>query len=289
MSNLTKTSLRGDFKKGDNYFKKFFMADSLVSKIIFVFIIIILFFLILRLIVLIMGYLFAPKKSPYIIKGLHEGNKRVIKQQDPSSKRSMPLYRSKNQEDGIEFSYSVWLNINYRRPGILYNHIFSKGSSRSNRVDSNGVYYPNNCPGLYFDGTNKDDKTNNDLVVYMNTYNTIQEEIRIKNIPMEKWLCVVIRVSNNVVDIYINGIIAKRHILSGVPKQNYEDVIVCGGKLRGFDGQLSNLRYYDYSLNAIEINSISIKGPNMKVDKSSSNNMSSPPYLSTNWYLDNDN
>ena len=289
MSNLTKTSLRGDFKNSDNYFKKYFMADSLVSKIIFVFIIIILFFLILRLIVLIMGYLFAPKKSPYIIKGLHEGNKRVIKQQDPSSKRSMPLYRSKTQEDGIEFSYSVWLNINYRRPELKYNHIFSKGSIRSNRVDSNGVYYPNNCPGLYFDSTtDKDNKTNNDLVVYMNTYNTNQEEIRIKNIPIEKWLCVVIRVSNNVVDVYINGIIAKRHILSGVPKQNYEDVIVCGGKLRGFHGQLSDLRYYDYSINAIEINSISVKGPNLKVDKSTSN-MSSPPYLSTNWYLDNDN
>ena len=288
MSNLTKTSLRGNFKKTDNYFKKYLMADSLVSKIIFVFTIVILFFLILRLIVLIMGYLFTPTKSPYIIKGLHEGNKRVIKQQDPSSKKSLTLHRSKNQEDGIEFSYSVWLNINYRRQETKYNHIFSKGSHKNNRVNDNGVYYPNNCPGLYFDGTTNDGTTNNNLVVYMNTYNKTQEEIIIKNIPMDKWLCVVIRVTNNIVDVYINGIITKRHILSGVPKQNYEDVIVCGGKLRGFDGQLSDLRYYDYSLNAIEINSISVKGPNLKVDKKSSSDMSSPPYLSTDWYFDND-
>ena len=281
MSNLTKTGLRGDFKK-------YLMADSLVSKIIFVFIIIILFFLMLRLVVLIMGYVFSPKKSPYIIKGLHEGNKRVIKQQDPSSKKSLTLHRSKNQEDGIEFSYSVWLNINYRRPETKYNHIFSKGSHKNNRVNDNGVYYPNNCPGLYFDGTTTGDKTNNNLVVYINTYSKTQEEIIIKNVPMDKWLCVVIRVTNNIVDVYINGIITKRHILSGVPKQNYEDVIVCGGKLRGFNGQLSDLRYYDYSLNAIEINSISVKGPNLKVDKKSSTDMSSPPYLSTDWYFDND-
>jgi len=279
MSSLSTTNLRSDFKRVDNYFKKYLMADSLVSKIIFVIVIIILFFLVLRVIILAMGFLFSPNKSPYIIKGLHEGSNRVIVQQNPSSSKYTPLFRSKNEEDGIEFSYSVWLNLDYRRDESKYNHIFSKGSNR--RMDGKGVYYPNNCPGLYFDTSNN----NNNLVVVMNTYSKEQENIIIKNVPMEKWICVVIRVTNNIVDVYINGVITKRHILSGVPKQNYEDLTVCGGKNNGFDGQLSNLRYYDYSINALEITSIAMRGPNLKVDKTK--NISSPPYLSTDWYFDN--
>ena len=284
MSNLSTTTMRSNFKRADNYFKKYLMADSLVSKIIFVIVVIILFFLLLRLIILTMGYLFSPKKSPYIIKGLHEGSKRVIKQQNPSSKRSMPLYRSKNEESGIEFSYSLWLNLQYRRNENYCSHIFNKGSNK--RMDSDGIYYPNNCPGLYFDArSSTEGQNNNNLVVVMNTYEKQEEKIIIENIPMDKWICVVIRVSNNIVDVYINGVITKRHILSGVPKQNYEDLTVCGGKNSGFDGQLSNLRYYDYSLGAIEINSISLYGPNLKVDKTK--NISSPPYLATDWYFDN--
>lgn len=284
MSNLSTTNMRSNLKRVDNYFKKYLMADSLVSKIIFVIVIIILFFLVLRLVILTIGYIFTPKKSPYIIKGLHEGNKRIIKQQNPSGNKSLPLYRSKNEEDGIEFSYSLWLNLEYRRNESKFSHIFNKGSNK--RMDDDGVYYPNNCPGLYFDTRiGKNNSNRNNLVVVMNTYNKQQERIIVTNIPMEKWICVIVRVSNNIVDVYVNGIITKRHILSGVPKQNYEDLTVCAGNNNGFDGQLSNLRYYDYSLGAIEINAISLRGPNLKVDKKK--NISSPPYLSTDWYFDN--
>lgn len=284
MSSLSTTPMRSNFKKVDNIFKKYLLADSLVSKIIFVIVIIILFFLMLRLIILTIGYLFSPKKSPYIIKGLHEGSKRVIKQQNPSGNKSLTLYRSKNEEDGIEFSYSVWLNLQYRRNEQKYSHIFNKGSNK--RLDNLGVYYPNNSPGLYFDTRMGDNNSNNNnLVVVMNTYNKQQENIIVTNVPMEKWICVIIRVSNNIVDVYINGVITKRHILSGVPKQNYEDLTVCAGYNNGFDGQLSNLRYYDYSLGAIEINAISLRGPNLKVDKKKG--VSSPPYLATDWYFDN--
>jgi hypothetical protein len=291
MSTLTNSSLKTDFSKSGNLFKNYAMADSLVSKLIFVVIIIILFFLLLRLIIIVMSYMFSPKKSPYIIKGLHEGNKLVIKPQNPRTKKAMTLYRSKNENDGIEFSYSVWLNIDYRMKHTTYNHIFSKGSFTN--TDKMGIYYPNNCPGLYFNSTQtsaNDEDTDshnilNELVFVMNTYNNPQETVVVSNIPLEKWINVVIRVTDNIVDVYINGIITKRHILSGVPKQNYEDIIVCGGSLNGFDGQLSNLRYYDYSLNALEINAITLEGPNLKAAKTKG--ISTPPYLSTNWYLNN--
>ena len=291
MSSLSNIGVESKFKnsynKTSNFFKKYAMADTLVSKIVFVIVIIILFFLILRLVIMVMGYIFSPKNNPYIIKGLHDGGTRIIKTQDPSSSNAMPLYRSKNELDGIELSYSVWLNLKDKRNTKTLNHIFSKGSIK--RIDEEGIYYPNNFPGLYFNGKSSDNGNinHNELVVVVNTYNNESERVIVENIPLEKWILVVLRIKGNILDVYINGIITKRHVLSGVPKQNYEPIIVCAGKNNGFDGQLSNLRYYHYALSAIQINSLSLQGPNLKADKTK--NISSPPYLATDWYFNNNN
>ena len=265
------------------------MADNLISKIIFVILIGIIFVLLTKAAITIMGIVFGPQNDPYIIKGLHEGHVKVTKSQNPKNNNSLMLLRSKNQDSGIEFTYSTWLNIQYLRSYPGYCHIFSKGSNQL--LDHKGVYYPNNCPGLYLDiskgQSTNNYNNNNNLVVVMNTYKGENEDIVISNIPLNKWFNVIIRVVNDTVDIYVNGIITKKHKLSGVPKQNYEDVIVCAGKNNGFDGQLSNLRYYNYAINALEINSIANSGPNMKVDNTVG--MSAPPYLSTNWYFNNGN
>ena len=45
----------------------------------------------------------------------------------------------------------------------------------------------------------------------------------------------------------------------GVPKQNYGDVFV--GLNGGFDGNVSNLWYYDYALGTAEIQRIVNSGP----------------------------
>ena len=104
----------------------------------------------------------------------------------------------------------------------------------------------------------------NTLAIIMNTNNpdNYYDEIEIPNIPMNKWFNIVIRLSGQYnLDIYINGRLAKRHLLSGIPIQNYGDVHLDGE----FDGLLSSLRYYSYSLNNIEIMEMVNKGPNFKL------------------------
>ena len=41
----------------------------------------------------------------------------------------------------------------------------------------------------------------------MNTFNKIKEEIVVEDIPLNKWVCVVIRVENHNMDVNINGVI----------------------------------------------------------------------------------
>jgi hypothetical protein len=126
----------------------------------------------------------------------------------------------------------------------------------------------------------------NELVVIMNTYAVINEEIKIPNFPMNKWVHVVIRVmKNNDLDVYINGALAKRHVLSSVPKQNYGNVYIASNG--GFTGNLSNLRYFKYAVQPGELLSITNAGPNLTVNSKSVALKSMPPYLSMQWYTDN--
>ena len=121
-----------------------------------------------------------------------------------------------------------------------------------------GLNFPNNAPGLYIA------PTTNDLVVIMNTFSTINERVIVPDIPLNKWLNVIIRVEGDTLDVYINGGLDRRHQLGGVPKQNYGDVYVTMNG--GFNGYVSCLRYFDKAIQPGEIQQIINKGPCMSRD-----------------------
>jgi hypothetical protein len=84
-------------------------------------------------------------------------------------------------------------------------------------------------------------------------------------------------------DVYINGTISGRLNLPLVPKQNYNDINVCQGG--GFNGNLSDLRYFDHALSIIEINNTYYWGPNLKSSEATTPaTSSSGNYLSSLWY-----
>jgi hypothetical protein len=202
----------------------------------------------------------------------------IIIPQDPSQKNSKTIYRSVNAVQGIEFTWSVWLFINNITTDSLYHHIFNKGNDS---VGTNGLVYPNNAPGLYL-SPNK-----NELTVIMNTYNNINEEIVVPDIPLNKWMNVMLRCKDKTIDIYINGVVTKSVILKGVPKQNYGDVIISMNG--GFDGYTSNLWYYGYALGTTAIHNIVKRGPNTKMVGTKSMNLKNPDYLSLRWYFSGNN
>lgn len=246
------------------------------SKFVFLILLFIGFGLTLNVLMAIISYLM-HSSSPYLVKGLVPGNISMVIQQDPSISGAIPIERSDNK-DGIEFTWSVWVNITDIGKSNQYQHIFHKGEQ--NIDTETGLNFPNNAPGLYIS------PNTNELVVIMNTFNVINEEIKIPNFPMNKWAHVVIRVmNNNALDVYINGALAKRHILSSVPKQNYGNVYVASNG--GFAGNLSNLRYFKYAVQPGELLSLTDAGPDLTVNSKSIALKSMPPYLSMQWYTDN--
>jgi hypothetical protein len=286
-SNMGSGSAFNQFTTSSNTYvsatKEFLDSNSLVAKIAFLLLILFLFLILLRLGISLLGYFFSPSTSPKLVDGMVDAKQLIVIPQDPETEGAITISRSVNATEGIEFTWSVWIFIeDLTYLSDKYRCVFYKGndfSSNPNATDKQqqGLNFPNNAPGLYLA------PNTNSLVVFMNTFNVINEEITIDDIPINKWVNVIIRCQNNTLDIYINGTITKSHSLHGVPKQNYGNVYIAPNG--GFDGYLSNLWYYSYALGTSEISNLVAKGPNTKMSGSSSMAMKNPNYLSLRWFF----
>jgi hypothetical protein len=255
--------------------KDFLESNSLVAKIAYLLLILFAFVVLLRLGISFLSWFFnRSTSSSHLINGMVSAKQQLIFQQDPAINNSVTIQRSENENTGIEFTWSVWIfidDLQYNQG--QYRHIFSKGNSET----QNGMAFPNNAPGLYIS------PERNDLIVVMNTFNVINEDIRIPDIPMNKWVNVIMRCENVNLDVYINGTIVRSVKLMGVPKQNFGNVFV--GLNGGFSGYVSNLWYYNYALGTTEIQHLSLRGPNTKMSGPSAMGIRNPDYLSLRWYF----
>jgi hypothetical protein len=205
--------------------------------------------------------------EPMLLKGSKNAKNSLVISQDPKEEGAITLYRSHEEDKGIEFSYSMWLLIdNFTYKTGEWKHILHKG---------NDTGYPNRAPGLYL----HPDK--NSIRFYMNTYENILEYVDIDNIPMRKWLHVVVSLNQKNLDIYFNGYLRKRHELSSLPRQNFGDVWM--NLFGGFEGYMSNVQYFRYALSHQQVENIVRSGPSKDACGDSGE---MPPYLDDSWWYD---
>jgi len=257
--------------------KTFLDSNSYVAKAAFLILVVIVFVYVLRMCIGLIGWLFTPNSSPYLVNGLIDANVgNLIISQDPSESSSIPVIRSVNDEVGIAFTWSVWLYIKQHDKVTTSGnrHVFNKGSTTP---DATGIMTPNNGPGLYL---NSDYSK---LIVVMSTFDDPSLTVDVDNIPINKWVNVIIRVENTVLDVFINGELAKRLPLNSVPFQNYGDVNVAING--GFNGNLSSLRYYNTALGTRAIQNIVSSGPNLTVLGASGGAPGTMDYLSMRWFF----
>lgn len=261
--------------------KEFFESNSIIAKIAFLLLILFVFSILLRLGIAIIGYFLGNNESPKLINGMVDAQQQIIIPQDPDVSSSITITRSTNATDGIEFTWSCWIYIkDLSYNSNQYRCIFYKGNDFNPDPDTEnniGLNFPNNAPGLYIA------PNTNDLVVFMNTFKVINQQVTVKDIPIGKWINVIIRCQNTTLDVYINGMIAKSLELNGVPKQNYGNVHVA--TQGGFSGYISNLWYYNYALGSTEINGLINKGPDTTMSGGNSLDNSDADYLSLRWFF----
>jgi hypothetical protein len=278
--------------------KEFVESNNLVTKFVFILGVLLLFLYGMRMLISLLGWAFMASPTPYISKGLTNPDTSYQFEVNPNIRGSVPILRSKNARTGVEFTYSVWLFVDGLKGNSTssnkYNPIFNKGDI--DYKDSNGISR-NAAPGLYIS------ESTNNLKVRMNVFHkypldtsgtansnitssSIYDDITITDIPLKKWFNVMIRCEGNMVDVFINGMIVKRHKLSGIPRQNYNKVFLTPNN--PFSGFVSDLRYWNYSLGTNEIYNLISKGPNTKNLKAEQSlDGTVPRYFSTSWFLKN--
>lgn len=267
----------------------FLNSNSIIAKFGFLLLVLIVFLALLRIGTAIIAYALSPPKQPYLVKGLLRGSIPVAIRQDPADPKSPVVYRSNNKDGGIEFTWSSWLLINsLSTTPNLHQHIFNKGNNvYFSTSNNNGIATVNNSPGLYIDVDSAGKPTNQLLfrmdVVSDGAATLVPKDIKIANIPLNKWFHVAFRLKDYSLDCYVNGVLAQSvNFGDKVPKQNYDDVYV--GQNGGFNGSISNLRYYDYALSAFDINTLVNYGPNLTPSSLDQKPNSIFDYLGIGWY-----
>ena len=258
----------------------FISSNGIIAKFAFLILVLILFLVALRLGSSLITWIMSPSQNPTLVKGMIDAKQQQRILQNPALKGSKPVLRSNNNTEGLEFTWSVWLYVDdFSYKEHEYKHVFHKGNDNINvSTPPIGMNFPNNAPGLYIT------PDTNNLLVVMNTFNKINDEVIVPDLPLNKWVNVILRVSNqHQLDIYINGTLAKRHILEGIPKQNYGDVFVAMNG--GFAGYISSLKYFSDALGTNEIQTIVDNGPNLKMESNKALTGKETNYLATRWYF----
>jgi hypothetical protein len=197
--------------------------------------------------------------EPYLVKGTKLGKSTVV----------VPGYKvqpSVDQKYGAEFAYSMWIYINdWTYKQSEWKHILHKGSQTAMPLQAPGIWlYPNE----------------NKMAINMNTFYSVKESCDIENIPIAKWFHLTVVVIGRYIDVYINGRLKKRCQFKGVPKQNFGDVYI--NQWQGFDGFLSNVRYFNYALPFFRIEQLVKEGPSK--ESCIDDKKTLPPYLAPDWW-----
>jgi len=267
-----------------NMSSEFLESNSYIARAAFILLVVFVFFVLLRVATAVIKYFIGRSSSPVkLIDGMQEGSTKL----GPLSQGFGSAYtipRSSNEDTGIEFTWAVSLYIKDQPTSskAKYMHIFSKGSvptfkDTSASQTQTEITTINQAPGLYFD------RVENKLIVKMDTFNNPTSTIEIPSIPHNKWFNVLIRCKQTLIDVYINGQIAKSIILPSTPKQNYGNVYI--SESGGFVGNISNLFYYKHALSINEIQKFLEDSVNTLTNTADGINATKTDYLGFKWYL----
>jgi len=262
--------------------RNFYKNDNFFSKIVFTIMVMLVFYVLLHIGLYIIEKLFVPRDDPILQNKMIDcpAEQNYI-QTSRKSNRSIPIHRSIDKRGGIEFTWSAWVYLtpdpNFdctQTSTSRYDYIFFKGVNNANTTNNINL---NNGPGVYID------RCYEKIIVCMDTHThgSAPDQIEINEIPIKKWVNVIVRCSQRILDVFINGTLAHSKELDGIPQQNYDDIYY-----GNFQGMLSLFRYYSYAVDLLTIQDIIRNGPNTTKENDDIAR-SKPKYLSTKWYINN--
>lgn len=219
---------------------------------------IVIIIVIVVLIIIVSKYLIS---DPYTLQKLQNGKtgSTILAADLPTNGTNVP---------SSNFAYSVWFYINdwnyrYGQPKVIFGRMGSMSNANNGSIP--GVSGLDPCPAVVLG------EIENNISISLGCYpgvnqqpntkggNTIVHTCNVSNIPIQKWVNLVMSVYGRTMDIYIDGKLVKTCLLPGVASVNNNSNIYVT-PAGGFDGWTSKLQYYPNSINPQDAWNIYTKG-----------------------------
>ncbi len=166
------------------------------------------------------------------------------------------------------FSYSVWFYINnwnyrYGEQKVIFGRMGAPSAKGSGSV--NGINGLDPCPAVVLGAVE------NNISVSLGCYpganqqpttpggNTVIHTCSVANVPIQKWVNLIVSVYGRSMDLYIDGKLVRTCLLPGVASVNNAANIYVT-PMGGFDGWTSKLQYFPNSMNPQEAWNIYTQG-----------------------------
>ena len=199
--------------------------------------------------------------DPYTLQNMQNG-------QTASTISASTLATNDSGVPSSNFAYSIWFYINdwnyrYGESKVIFGRMGAKSDSNSGSVP--GVSGLDPCPAVVLGAVE------NNISVSLGCYpgtdqeptteggNTVVHTCSVANVPIQKWVNLIVSVYGRSMDLYIDGKLVRTCLLPGVASvNNNSNVYVTPAG--GFDGWTSKFQYYPNSLNPQQAWNIYTKG-----------------------------
>jgi hypothetical protein len=209
---------------------------------------------VLVLIVMLIRYLIV---DPYTLQNIQSGK-------DASTISASSLAKN-GEAEASNFAYSVWFYVNdwnyrYGEPKIILGRMGALSAEGSGSLP--GVSGVNPCPAIVLGAVENNVAVS--LACYpgaeqtttTTTTSTANKSIihtcMVANIPIQKWVNLVVSVYGRSMDLYIDGKLVRTCLLPGIAQINSNADLHVTPK-GGFDGWTSKIQYYPNALNPQEV------------------------------------
>lgn len=171
-----------------------------------------------------------------------------------SGKKIKEIEAEKTLTKKSNFAYSIWFNIGNWSGNTeygLYKPLFRKGGNANTVITQTPEQESNVLINARFE------KYQNDLtfqIAYENPNGTglLYHDCKIVNVPLQKWVNVIISINTKVIDLYMNGKLAKTCIMPNPPFLGNTQEKLFLTPSNGFSGETANFRFFPDSLNPQE-------------------------------------
>lgn len=212
-----------------------------------------------------------------ILRGIKNGKNSLVIRQREIREDNRILRTIDGMNKGLEFTYSVWMNITSLEypTGSELRPIFYKSMKKGIENSADVIKHADAdfAPGIFL-------TKENTLLVMMRTGEGMKS-VKVENIPLKKWfhLCLIVRQES--MDIYVNGQMVQSKRFPTPPLQNDGDLYI--NTHGGFDGIIADLKFYAYGISYDRINKLLQDGPSTR--NNVCNSRDEPPYFNHKWWL----